>query len=129
MPAKLKIVKPNSRHGNAPPRPLGKEGRLLWDRITKSFDVADAGGVELLLQACEATDFAAALRKAIVRDGQIIHTRNGMKMHPAVRAELSYRSFITRTLARMGLDLEPLRETSGRPPKNAGWIPEMEDEE
>jgi hypothetical protein len=47
---------------SSPMRPLSKAGRTLWDAVFKDYDIADAGGKELLLQACEALDQAAKMR-------------------------------------------------------------------
>jgi hypothetical protein len=41
----------------------------------RDYAIRDAGGIELLLLACEATDRAAALRSQIDRDGELIPTR------------------------------------------------------
>ncbi len=101
-----------------PPRTLGEAGRSLWDRIMTEYEISDAGGVELLLLAAEATDRAVSLRETIDRDGALISTRTGLKEHPGLKAELQNRAFVTRTLQRLGLNLEPVRPI-GRPP--GGW--------
>src|SRR3954470_17558324 len=100
---------------STPPRPLGEAGRALWDRIMGEYQVEDSGGIELLLLACEATDRAAELGQTIQRDGPIVATRSGLKEHPALKAELANRAFVTRTLQRLGLNLEPVRSSVGRP--------------
>ena len=41
-------------------------------------------------------------------------TKHGMKEHPALRAELGCRAFITRNLQRLGLNLEDVKPV-GRP--------------
>jgi hypothetical protein len=43
------------------------------------------------------------------------------KAHPALRDELALRAFITRTLQRLGLDVEPVRAGVGRPGGGVGW--------
>ena len=82
------------------------------------YEIVDAGGVELLLLAAEATDRAASLRETIDRDGALISTRTGLKEHPGLKPELANRAFVTRTLQRLGLNLEPIKPI-GRPP--GGW--------
>ena len=89
----------------------------------REYAICDAGGIELLLLACEATDRAASLREAIDRDGELISTRSGLKEHPGLKAELANRAFISRTLQRLGLDVEPVRPGVGRPGGGIGWIP------
>jgi hypothetical protein len=38
--------------GLPPPRKLGEHGQALWDAITAEYRIEDAGGVEILTQAC-----------------------------------------------------------------------------
>jgi len=106
-----------------PPRSLGKPGRSLWDRVMREYAIRDAGGIELLLLACEATDRAASLRDQIDRDGELIPTRSGLKEHPGLKGELANRAFVSRTLQRLGLDVEPVRMGVGRPGGGIGWVP------
>jgi hypothetical protein len=102
-----------------PPRTLGQSGQSLWNRITTAYQIADAGGIELLTLACEALDRAESLRQKIQRDGEIIATRLGFKDHPALKHELANRSFVSKTLMRLGLNVEPVRGV-GRPSTGFG---------
>ena len=68
----------------------------------------------MLAQACAAADRVAALAEKIDIDGAVIATKNGPKVHPAVKEELAGRAFIVRTLQALGLNLEPARAV-GRP--------------
>jgi hypothetical protein len=54
---------------------------------------------------------AEALAAAVVRDGEIVRTPMGARLHPAVKEELAARSFVCRTLQKLGLNFEPLRTT------------------
>jgi hypothetical protein len=119
----LALVRDPAETALDPPRSLGKPGRSLWDRIMREYAIRDAGGVELLLLACEATDRAASLREVIDRDGELIPARSGLKEHPGLKAELANRAFVSRTLQRLGLDVEPVRPGIGRPGRGIGWIP------
>jgi hypothetical protein len=59
-----------------------------------------------------------ALRRCasqIDRDGELIPTRSGLKEHPGLKGELANRAFVSRTLQRLGLDVEPVRPDVGRP--------------
>jgi hypothetical protein len=114
----LSIVAPGD--GSAPPRKLGVHGMWLWDATMAEYDIADVGGRELLVQACAALDRAEALREAIDRDGEVITTEKGPKAHPALRDELASRAFVTRTLERLGLNVEAVKPP-GRPPQPRGW--------
>jgi P27 family predicted phage terminase small subunit len=117
----LKLVTAADATSTGPPRDLDSYGRSLWDRIMREYDIQDAGGVELLLLACEGIDRIRALRQEIERDGAVIRLRNGaIREHPALKAEIAAMSFVTRTLARLGLDVEPVRPSRGRPGA-IGW--------
>jgi hypothetical protein len=43
---------------SSPPRPLGKHGQDLWDRILSEFAIDDTAGREMLFHACAALDVA-----------------------------------------------------------------------
>jgi hypothetical protein len=110
----LKLVENEPTLG-APPRKLGKHGLALWRSITAEYGVDDAGGIEMLLQACQALDRSEACRDHIDRDGEVIRSKAGLKDHPALKHEIANRSFVVRTLHRLGLDVEAVRPI-GRPP-------------
>lgn len=99
-----------------PSRPLGEHGAKLWRRATAEYDISDVAGVEMLTLACQSLDRAEALAACIEEDGEIVRTPQGIKAHPAIREELAARGFIVRTLQKLGLNFEPLRASSGRPP-------------
>ena len=103
-----------------PPRQLGEAGTALWRSIQGEYDIWDPGGSEILMQACECADRLAVLSARIETDGIIVETKTGPKPHPLLRDEVSNRSFLTRTLERLGLNLEAIRPRSGRP-SGTGW--------
>jgi hypothetical protein len=74
----------------------------LWEAITSEYRVEDAGGVEMLTQACAAADRVEALAEQISRDGEIVHTRTGPRSHPGLRDEVALRSFVVRTIEKLG---------------------------
>jgi hypothetical protein len=94
--------------GPEPPSNLGPAGTDFWRSIMDEYDISDAGGLRLLEQAALAYDRAERLRVEIDATGEIIHGRNGMREHPGLRGELAARSFICRTLQRLGINLEAL---------------------
>jgi hypothetical protein len=102
-----------------PPANLGSAGAGLWRSIMAEYDLSDAGGQALLEQAAFAYERAERLRVEIDRAGEIIHGRNGPREHPGLRAELGSRSFVCRTLQRLGINLEAVRMAPGRPPGQA----------
>src|SRR5215813_15601579 len=97
-----------------PPRKFGAPGLTLWDGVQGEFRIDDAAGRELLAQACEEADRVARLAERIDADGEVIETKSGPKVHPALKKELVGRQFICRTLQALGLNLEAVRPV-GRP--------------
>ena len=103
--------------GVPPPRKLGHHGLSLWNSVQNAYRIDDAGGIELLAQCCAAQDRVEALAERINADGEVVHSRTGPKAHPALRDELAGRSFIVRTLERLGLNVETIKPM-GRPSKS-----------
>lgn len=103
-----------------PPQPLGPAGLALWRAIQGEYNIADAGGVAMLMVGCRAWDRAERLREAIDRDGDVIHTRSGVpKAHPAIRDEVQARAQVMRAIEKLGLNFEALKPV-GRPPPKIG---------
>jgi hypothetical protein len=102
-----------------PPYELGEPGRDLWGRIQHEYRIEDAAGIELLAQACRAADRVYDLASIIAKDGATIDTKYGLREHPLLKSELAARSFIVRTLEKLGLNLEPVRPI-GRPAYGRG---------
>ena len=109
----LTLVGPTST-GVSPPRKLGQHGLSLWNSVQAAYQIDDVGGIELLAQACAASDRVEALAERISADGEVVTTRAGPKAHPALRDELAGRAFIVRTLERLGLNVEAIKPI-GRP--------------
>ena len=113
----LHVIGTSPRSGVVtPPGQLGTAGMSLWGDITSAYEFNDRASYETLFQACAAADRAASLREAIDRDGEVIKNKAGLRDHPALKHEIANRSFVVRTLARLGLSLEPIRAGPGRPP-------------
>jgi Phage terminase, small subunit len=118
----LSVIPPKSLI--TPPRPLGNHGQTLWNEIQREYAITDTGGVEVLAQICAALDRAEQLSEAIQRDGALVPTSNGtgMRGHPAIKDELSCRTFIVRSLARLGINVSVVPPRGpGRPPKTYGY--------
>ena len=110
-----KILKFNTPQLLKPSRPLGKHGSSLWQSVTTEYGIEDAGGVEMLTEACQALDRAEELSAAIKRDGPVIRSKGAIRDHPAIKHELAARSFVVRTLQRLlGLNVEAIKPI-GRP--------------
>jgi hypothetical protein len=87
----------------------------LWTAVTREYEIRDSAGIEFLAQACLAQDRVEALAAQISGDGEVIRTRAGPRAHPGLKDEVALRSFIVRTLERLGLNFEALRSGPGRP--------------
>ncbi len=116
----LKLVEKTQPVSPQPSRKLGKCGLALWRSITSEYGIEDAGGIEMLVQACQALDRAEACRDQIDRDGEVIRNKGMLKDHPALKHELANRSFVVRTLHRLGLDVEAIKPI-GRPAGHLGF--------
>jgi hypothetical protein len=117
MAAKLSVVAAQAA-GTKPARSLGKHGAALWRAVVSEYGIEDAGGIEMLTAACQQLDRAESLREQIDRDGDVIRSKAGLREHPGLKHELAARSFVVRTLARLGLDVEAVKPV-GRPPAKA----------
>jgi hypothetical protein len=104
----------------APPSELGPTGLSLWRDILAAYEFGDRASIETLAQCCHAADRAARCRRQIDEDGELIRGRGGMREHPLLRTEIQNRAFLVRTLAKLGLDLEPTHPTPGRPAGQRG---------
>jgi hypothetical protein len=123
LPPPLSLVAPDAKSsvpGPQPPSPLGPAGLQLWRAVHSDFEVSDVAGIELLMHACQMQDRLQELTKAISRDGAVVQGRYGPQTHPALREEISTRSFIVRTLQKLGLNYEAIKPI-GRPPNS--WKP------
>jgi hypothetical protein len=100
---------------NLPPRKLGQHGLALWNAVTSEYQIDDRGGVEILTQICAASDRVEALAAQINEDGETIRSHTGvLKAHPCLREE-------RRGLERLGLNVEAVKPSVGRPPGAFGW--------
>jgi hypothetical protein len=117
---KLMVVVNPVRTGISPPRKLGEHGTALWTAVNAEYNISDSGGIQLLYQACAAAQRAEDLAAIIAEDGEVIHTKNGMKAHPCLKDELAARSFVVRTLSRLGITTENVKPV-GRPSQGFGW--------
>jgi hypothetical protein len=111
MTARLKLIE----NTGGPPRPLGKHGMALWRSIMAEFQIDDAAGIELLTLACQALDRSEACRRRIDKDGEVsVVEGRPVREHPLLKSELANRSFVTKTIERLGLNSEAPK-LNGRP--------------
>jgi hypothetical protein len=98
-----------------PPGELDPVGRALWVEVTHQYAFDDAGSIEILYQACLCRSRAERCRKLIDEQGEMIVTKAGLRSHPLLRDELQNRALCARLIGKLGMDLEPIRSTPGRP--------------
>jgi hypothetical protein len=118
---KLSVVPTRPATGPKPLRPLESAGQSLWNDLTAEYSFDDRAGLEILQQICTAVDQIEALNVEIARDG--VTTQNGargMREHPALRPLVALKSFVVRSLGKLGIGLEPVRSV-GRPGLGTGW--------
>jgi hypothetical protein len=97
-----------------PPRKLGEQGQSLWASVMSEYDIADRGGIEILVQLCLALDRAEECAETINEDGPTIMVKGIMREHPLLKCELANRAFVCRSLQCLGLNLEAVKPV-GRP--------------
>lgn len=100
--------------GTQPPRKLGSHGMALWNSVMNEYGIRDIGGIEILAQICANLDTAEACADQIRADGVTIYIKGVPRSHPSLREEIACRSFITRNLQRLGLNIEAIKPV-GRP--------------
>src|SRR5262245_29866190 len=111
MAPKLRVIETAGR----PPRALGKYGVQLWTAIMDEYQIDDAAGLELLCLAAQALDRAEACRRRIDQQGECTTVDgHAVRAHPLLRNELANRSFVTKTIERLGLNSEAPK-LNGRP--------------
>ena len=98
-----------------PPATLGKAGAELWRSIMRQYDIRDAGGLAILESACAARDRRTEWAAIITQEGPMIPTKSGPKEHPLIRHEREERALECRLLQKLGLDVEAVRPSVGRP--------------
>jgi len=119
MPKLVELTGGTSRSDVDPmPSDLGHDGALLWQRVQREYQIRDCGGLELLRQGFRAADRAERCRRQIDAEGETITTRHGPKENPLCKVELANRHFVARVIRALGLDVEPIRPASGRPPSS-----------
>jgi phage terminase small subunit len=98
-----------------PPSTLGEPGAKLWRSVMKQYDIRDAGGLAILEQACVSRDRSTEFAAIIAAEGSMIRSKQGPKEHPLIRHEREERALECRLLQKLGLDVEAVRPSVGRP--------------
>jgi hypothetical protein len=118
-PANLRVIATRAQESTSvlptPPGQLGAVGLSLWNDIAAAYEFNDRASYETLYQACASADRAEEIARRISKDGVLIRSRGVMRDNPLIKHELAARAFVCRSLQRLGLDLEPVRDGPGRP--------------
>jgi hypothetical protein len=116
IPPTLTLINPEPKSNPLePPATLGEAGCMLWNAIHADFEITDAAGIAMLTEICIETDRSAEYAAAIARDGVAVRTKSGIRDHPLLKHEIASRSFVVRSLHRLGLDVIVPRSAPGRP--------------
>ena len=89
------------------PRGLGTAGKRLWESVSADFEMAEHEAAELE-EACRCRDRLVQLRDLVERDGLMLVTSQGPRLHPAIAEERAQRLALARLLATLGVP--PLAE-------------------
>ena len=87
---------PSAETSPEPARPLGPDGRALWDRLHAAHNITDAPMLEQVLQVCQAVDLAESADDP--------------------RSELAARNFVCKVLKNLFPRDDENRRRTGRPP-------------
>lgn len=112
------LIKPLifSRETRKFPVRLSTEAKRFRQSLVKEYQITDAAGLMLLRRACEAIDRLRRAQKLIKQDGEVISDKKGsVKAHPAIKIEETAHKQFVEALKMLNLDLEPLRDRTGRP--------------
>jgi P27 family predicted phage terminase small subunit len=96
------------------PKHLRAATRRWFARVVDDYELEEHH-VRLLTLACETWDRLQEARELIAKDGLTAPTRDGVKLHPAVRVEQDGKVIFARLLRELDLDVEPPAERK-RPP-------------
>ena len=100
-----------------PPKHLSRESKAIWRGLVNEFQLDDVAGQRILQAALEARDRASAARQQIDAEGMTVKDKfDQVKPHPLLSCERDSRAAFLSGLKALNLDLEPLRDSSGRPP-------------
>ena len=122
------MARHNGSESSVPPRPLGKAGKSLWDRINRDYVLHCETDRETLCIIAETADHAAELCAAIAKDSAIVETDKGARAHPTFVVVRQYRAFIVKNLAVLKSHHNRSPKTIGRPAHTSmGYTPDEEE--
>lgn len=99
----------------APPAGLLAPGRKLWRSVVSDFELAVHEAVQLE-EACRVRDRITSLRALVDKQGEMIESSQGIRLHPGIAEVRAQQLALARILATLGVP--PLSEDSL--PKSSG---------
>jgi P27 family predicted phage terminase small subunit len=107
------------RQEQPPPKGLSLAARQRWKQLLGEFHIRDAAGLMILEAALRAFDRAEQARGVLDAEGVVtLDSRGRPKAHPAASVERDNRAAFLAALKQLNLDIEPLRDGPGRPPRS-----------
>lgn len=102
-----------------PPPILSQSSAEWWRKVVAEWDL-DHSSLLVLQSGLEARDRMLQAQEHIAANGLVSTDRFGqLKANPCVLIERDSRAAMLGALKALNLDLEPLRDGPGRPPKGA----------
>ncbi len=109
-------LKHSESQPSKPPKGLSREGARWWRRLTTEYEIGDEAGRLILMTAMEAFDRMRQAQAVLAKDGLVVTDRFAQKKaHPLCTVERDSRAQMLAALKALNLDVEPLRNTPGRP--------------
>jgi P27 family predicted phage terminase small subunit len=107
---------PRLQTGPKPPKNLSDEAKRWWKKLVSGWELDDAGFL-VLENALESFDRMRQAQEMLAKEGLVTTDRFGQqKVHPAVLVERDAKAGLLRALRALNLQIEPLHDTTGRPP-------------
>lgn len=99
-----------------PPKGLSESARTFWHDILNEYVIDDTGSLRILELAVRAYDRMESARRQVKRDGLMVDGPRGRRVeHPALKIERDARAQVLQSLKTLGVHVESLNETPGRP--------------
>ena len=104
----------------APPKGTGPSGRRLWRSIVHDWELAEHE-IALLRETVRCVDTLDRLAKIVARDGDMVDSKAGPRIHPAIVESRQLRIALARLVAVLRLpDGEDGDESLGRRQRRVG---------
>ncbi|NQT14227.1 MAG: hypothetical protein HQ582_15840 [Planctomycetes bacterium] len=100
------------------PKGLSVESQGLWTAVCREWEITDPAARLILEESLRALDRVRQLQRKLKSTGVAVTDRFGqLKSNPLLASERDARAQLLAGLKALNLDLEPLRDAVGRPPK------------